>query len=521
MQITASQTLATATNATAPITVTPTVVPDSKTQTITAAESSPSTIVEISNTVAKEPASTYEKPVEIVQVRNTQDKTATALKISQQLSTNLSSISAKKTGFSVQTFFSQVGALSRETSDYKNEARVVRVAGSKANEKVAADFSTGAGKPQETVTLQIRTKDGDTIDIKVQRSTADTGDSLAFSFKVTGKLSEEEQTALEKLAGKLGEVADDFFRTGTSHLHGLKEFDKANLQDFHLEFSRPKADTYETMSYDFSVDEASQTQHLHAKDVDDYSVDITTNLQGLLGGATAASSNSMNAYLKIIRDTLNQYQPTMQEHSNTLSAQFIIDSFTSMVTPAESQFALPNPTLTEKAIDAFDSGLPDFNATINAPLLRKRANYLFPESMSLQLSQKTEIEKRDDGGVLVKQTNSFERHSTEIEGIVGSDKGDLKTGNFIYKTVNEKQQTSRILDLNKKNINNLITEHTSSTNNTEKTYNDFHLQDTKKDQHSERQLTQLIDDVKKYKGLRQQAFDSLNYISLSNDKLFF
>jgi hypothetical protein len=268
------------------------------------------------------------------------------------------------------------------------------------------------------------------------------------------------------------------------------------------------------------VDEAAQTQHLSAKDVDGYSVDITTNLYGLLGTASASSNNSMNAYLKIIRETLNDYQPMTQEHSNNLSTQFIIDSFTSMVAPGQSHLTPPNSTFMEKAIGAFDSGLPDFDATINAPLLRTRANYLFPESMNLQLIQKTDIEKRADGGLLVKQTNSFERSSSEIETIVGSEKGDFKTGNFVYKTTNEKQQTSRILDLNKNNIDNMITEHTSSINNTEKTYKNFHLEGTTKDQRNERQLTQLIDEIEKYKGSGHE-FNRLNYVSLSNDKLFF
>ena len=521
MQITASQTLATVATNNVLINVTPPVLPDNKAQPTTTAESSPATIVEISNSTTQGPALTYEPTVEIVQVRNTLDKNPTALKLNQQLSSDLTSFRTQKSSFSVQTFFSQIGALSRETAEYKNEARTFRVASSKANDKVAMDFSAGAGKPLETVTMQIRTKDGDTIDVQVQRSTAPGSDSLAFSFKVTGKLSKAEQDALEKLAGKLGEVADDFFRTGTTQLRGLKEFDKANLQDFHLEFSKPKTeDKYDVMTYDFSVDDTAQTQHLVAKDVDGYSVDITTNLQGLLGAAKAAPNNSINAYLKIIRDTLNEHQPLTQDHSNTFSTQFILDSFISMVTPNVAATTLADVAVTEKALAAFDTGLPDFTATINAPLMRKRSNYIFPESMSLKLSQQTEVEKRTDGGVLVKQVNSFERRSNEIEAIVGAEKGDLETGNFTYKTINEKQQTSRILDLNEKDINNMTIEHTSSTNNTEKTYINFHLQDTKKDQHSERKVAQLLDEIEKHKNLKQ-TFDSLNYISLTNNKLFF
>ena len=481
---------------------------------------SPASIVAISNaSVVKEPPSVYEPPVEVVKIRNTQDKGDAEKKISKLLSSNLSSLRTQKTIFSVQSLFGQIGALSRETTNYKNEARSFNASAIKAADTSALDFSIPGGKPAQGVTLRVTTKDGDTIDIQIQRTTRDNNDSLAFSFSVTGKLSTEEQDALEKLAGKLGEVADDFFRTGTTQLHGLKDFDQTSLRAFHIEFSKPKGEgLYSTMSYDFSIDDKTNTQHLTAKDADNYSVDITNDLKNILGGANAATNNSLQTYLKIIRDAMNEHQPLGEDHSNKLSIQFIIDSFNSMIgteRPIES-----GSSLAQKALTAFATGLPDFTATIKAPVLRKFKNLMLPESMALNLSQKTEIEHQKDGSALVKQTNSFEHLSSKIAGITGSDKGDLKTGNFKYKTIDEKQQIVRILDLNEKDINNLITERTSSTNNTEKTYNNFHLQDSSKDQHSERTLTQLTDEVNKHKYLKQ-AFDKLTYLSNSAKNLFF
>lgn len=486
---------------------------------------SPASIVTLSDTNAvAEPANVYEAPVEIIKTRNTQDKTDTEKNVSKLLTNNLTSIRAKKSIFSVQSLFSQVGALSRETTSYKNEARNFSASASKTADTNALDFSISGGKPAQGVTLRVTTKDGDTIDIQIQRTTRDNNDSLAFSFSVKGKLSTEEQDALEKLANKLGEVADDFFRTGTTQLHGLKDFDKTTLQGFHIDFSKPKVNNlYSTMSYDFSVDDKNNTQHLTAKDADNYSIDITNDLQNILGGTSATAKDSLQAYLKIIRDAMNEHQPLGEDHSNKFSLQFIIDSFTSMIDGEQPEES--STSLTQKAMTAFDTGLPDFNATIKAPVLKKFKNLMLPESMSLNLMQKTEIEYQKDGGKLIKQTNSFEHKSSKIAGILGSDKGDLDTGNFKYKTIDEKQQIVRILDLNEKGINNVITERTSSTNNTEKTYNSFHLVDSNKDQHSERTITQLVDEISPHKSLgesseRTSYFEKLAYVAKSAKNLF-
>ena len=140
--------------------------------------------------------------------------------------------------------------------------------------------------------------------------------------------------------------------------------------------------------------------------------------------------------------------------------------------------------------------------------------------MTLKLEQRTESEAQADGSLLIKQVNSFERQSRQIEGIEGSDKGDLTTGNFNYKTMHEKQQTSRILNLGQDGISNLITEYTSSIDATVESYRNFNLRDVQKDAHNDRQVKQLADEVSRHQQLKQ-VFDSLDYLEKSKKTLFF
>lgn len=496
-----------------------TVMPDFFTPT--SATNSPATLVSFSGT--KDAADIYEQPtlINVIQMSNTSDKGEVASLLSQKLAADTTTLRAYKSPLSASSLFNQVGALSRETSSYKNAAFSYQVANTKANEKLKLKFSDTNGTPQQTVTLRVHTKDGDTIDVKIQHSRGSNGDNLELSFDVKGKLSEAEQDALEKLANKLGQVADEFFRTGTTELHGLKEFDQANLKDFHIEFSKIKsADTYSTLSYDYSVDE--QTQHLRAKDSDGYSFDISADLQDLLGTANISFNQSLENYLSIIRKTLNEHNPLQQEHSNTSSMRFIIDGLTSMLSSTRVQTGLAESSTTEQALDAFDTGLPDFTAVINAPLFiyrNPKKELVIPENMTLRLAQHTETKTLANGDIIAQQINSFERQSQQIAGITGSEKGDIETGNFTHKTIHEKQETSRTLVIGQEEIENLINNHTESKDTSVETYFNFNPTDTKKEEQYKHAFTQLADEVSKYKELKQ-AFNRLHYVAESHKNLF-
>lgn len=482
------------------------VIPDASSNT------SPS--VSLTFTVPNKVPDTYDQPyVDVIQVRN-QDKGAAATRINQSLISDLGNIRSGKTTFSTSNIFSKIGSLSRETNDYSNQARGLRMASTKVNDKTALDFNSPAGRTNQTVKLSIKTKDGDIIDIKLQHNEGAL-ESLEFSFSVTGKLSKEEQEALDKLATKLGEVADEFFRNGNTQLRGLKEFDDAQLESFHIEFTRPKDDAYVTMNYDYRVD--NKARHLTANDIDGYSLDISSDLE-LMGNA-GKGIYSLQSYIQLISKVFNEHQPLKGSISNQPNIQFLIDAFTSMVDP---QGAKPAPFSTDSMnahVDNFTTGLPDFNASLTAPLFQDHTNFLFPEAQSVKLSQKTISEVTSNGRMLMKQTQSYERNRSAIEGIVGSNKGDLETGNFIFHRLHEKRETSRIMDMGIQGLSNLIIEHKNSREESFATYLNFHLQDSSTEKLEGRTLKQLAGEIQKHKD-QKQSFDPLHALNESSKKLF-
>src|SRR5690606_14880590 len=84
---------------------------------------------------------------------------------SQNLINELSSLQHQKIPFRASPFLNQLGALSRETNLYSNEARSYRVPGDIAAQAFNPDFTGYAGPKRESVDLTIRTKEGDTIRI--------------------------------------------------------------------------------------------------------------------------------------------------------------------------------------------------------------------------------------------------------------------------------------------------------------------------------------------------------------------
>lgn len=415
---------------------------------------------------------TYADAIEVFQVRKQIDQTEAQANFTKSLATELSKARTGKTAISTSQFFRQLGNLSRTTSDYQNEARSFKVSGNKTQDLGKLDFNADIGAILAQTNLSIRTRDGDSIDIHLEHRRGQNGESAEISFTVTGKLSKEEQDALEKLAQKLGEVADEFFRTGSTELHGLDEFDQTQFASFHLDMSKPKGDKLVTTGYDYSIDERGR--HLHATDADGYKVDINIALQNLTG---KANSVALQAYLDVIRDSLNRFQ------SPSANARFVRDGFASL-------FGNTTTTSTNRVTDAFTSGLPDFDASITAPIVRDIHLKTFPEFFDLKLAQQTRYDQFENHQ-LIKQTNSYELNSHRIKGLPGQEDGDLKHGNFIYENIHEQRETTRLLDMTR-DSSSIISEQRQEKDNSQKTYHQFGLVDEKKDSDSQYKVDRLI-----------------------------
>lgn len=133
----------------------------------------------------------------------------------QALLSSLNNSSQKKSPFSVSSVFSQIPALSRETSEYRNEARQFKVPAKMRAENLNPDFSTTKGAKAEGVSLNIRTKDGDTVLIQMNRIRyPDGSDGVEFSFVVDGSLSEREQEAVLANTGLSPQGSEAAFVSG-------------------------------------------------------------------------------------------------------------------------------------------------------------------------------------------------------------------------------------------------------------------------------------------------------------------
>jgi hypothetical protein len=443
------------------------------------ATTTPSTTVSLSK-----PASlpdTYAAALDIVQVRKPIDQTEAQATFTKSLATELSKARTGKTAISASQFFRQLGDLSRTTNDYQNEARSFKVAANKAPDIGKLDFNADKGSIVARTNLNLRTRDGDSIDVRLEHRRGQNGESVEVSFSVTGKLSKAEQDALAKLAQKLGDVADEFFRTGSSELRGLEEFDQDLFVGFHLDMSKPKGEKLVTSSYDYSIDDRGR--HLHATDADGYRIDIDVALQQSLPGK--ANSEALQAYLDVIRDSLNRFQ------SPSANARFVRDGFASLFGDAVA-------VSTNRIMDAFNTGLPDFNAAIRAPVIRDQHLEAFPEFLELKLSQQTRHEQIENHR-LIKQTNRYELNSQRLKGLPGKDDGDLRHGDFVFEKIQEQHENTRLLDMTRDTAS-VLSEVRHGKNNARKTYHQFSVEDQQNDNNSSFNIDRLVQQSDKDKS---------------------
>lgn len=423
---------------------------------VTPEPSKPSTIVTLGQMPELSP--TYE---ELVMVNLLRDKSPTGpagTAVSQALMQSFNQLNDQKTTFTPSNLLSKVGALSRETSVYRNEVRRFSVPQNIALDKFSPDFSKSVGTRAETVTLNIKTKEGDNIQIQVSRNTSGKDTSqLEFSFTVDGELSEQEQLALEKLATKLGEMGDEFFRAGSTELRGLKDIDTDVISHFSFSLQRfdPATNKYLEQKYEFNVDDVAQTQELVAVDVNNYKVEIKTGLQSI-AQENVLEHELLQQYLDLIRKSSDE------SHTPNASKRFMVDAFRSMfsgfiatgepgVEGAAEQTA--DAKTPEAALRAFDTGMPDFKATFRSPVVHNPGFYTQTSAMVLTIEQQTTAEKNGDE-LLVKQESRYELKNNHFGFAAAAAVGDLG-GNYTYTTDYEQGTTSRILSATNDEVNNL------------------------------------------------------------------
>src|SRR5690554_3212875 len=424
----------------------------------------------------------YEKPSALVNYLRDRGEAYTGkagARASQNLMNELSSLQHQKAPFRASPFLTQLGALSRETNLYSNEARSYRVPGDIAAQSFNPDFAGYAGPKRESVGLTIHTKEGDTIRITLEHRKGES-ESLAFSFEVTGELSEQEQAALDKLTAKLGDVADEFFRTGSAELRGLGDLDDEAIDSFNLSLSKPGGKDFVTLTYDYELDEATQTRRLHGEDSFGYQFEISANLNGLTNTASSIAHPSLEQYLELIRRAGDT------QGTESSSVRFMIDGLRSMLMPDSSRAA---PVAAQDSVEAllvgFDTGLPDFKASFYSPVFRNRGRPGQAAAMALTMGQKTRVEVKADQ-LLVQQESFYELHNSGWKSLTQGRSPSLETGNYIYFSEHESGKTTRTLDIKAGQVRDLIVEQEHQRKYSEVVFHDFVQVDERKENTGDR-----------------------------------
>lgn len=476
----------------------------------------PSSIVTLGRTF--EPPQTYIEPVIVHLLRDKSTAGPAATATSQALMQSFNQLSDKKIIFTPSNLLSKVGALSRETTEYRNEVRKFYVPYNTTVEKFEPNFSRISGTRGESVFLTIKTKEGDSIQIQFSRNTSGKETAqLNFSFTVDGELSEHEQNALEKLATKLGEMGDEFFRTDTAELRGLKDIDTESIHYFKLTLQRPDPDndTYVEHTYEFTIDEVAQTQHLIAEDVRGYQVDIKSQLQ-TLANEKVLETELLQQYLDLIRRSAEE-----SDTANT-SKRFMIDAFESLF----SEFiAYPNvdaelgedANAAESAVAAFDSGMPDFKAVFRSPVLHNPGFYSQAASMVLTLEQETRTEQNGDN-LLIKQESRYELSNSHFESFPKEYLHDLG-GNYTFTTEHEEGSVNRFLSMTNDRVNNLWIEQDISKEKQTSQFVNYKLVDQDNYSYDDRRVQEFAELLAKLQGNNQRSSVE-ELLHSSKDRLF-
>jgi hypothetical protein len=318
------------------------------------------------------------------------------------------------------------------------------------------------------MSLTIRTKEGDEIDFQIDRSIAleSNRDGMMrvaetrISFSISGDLNEEEREALAELASKLGLLADTYLSNKDASMSDLLDLDQDALSGFSFDIKGVESSNF---SAQYAEDDMAGTRSLSAN-LDDYTYELNTESGGLYLDPSLSDNEQYLAIRDLILDTAMDYEAGDSGVGKTSRdiARFFLDGMDALFLNADSvedgeedRASQGGGDISDKlhrnlgqeegVLETFASGLPDFDADFNTPLLRP--NEKAPgevSTMGLKLSQSTETAHATQDGQRVDQIEqSIEYQSRISQHIdVAPDGEDV---DYIYRTDRESGSLTRAL----------------------------------------------------------------------------
>lgn len=428
----------------------------------------------------------YERPaVSSIWMRQPADgKKVVSSLISQQLATQLEASSRVKTPFAVGMFFSHAAALSAETGSFANDARQTNMPAGADIKSWSPDFSRMPGKKTDGAVLTLQTRSGATVSMHITRHEGMEGKNLGFGFNVEGELTEAEQKALDKLANKLGSVADEFFRKGHAELQGLGDVDTEQLVSFDLKLTQLQGDKYVDLEYSWQQDVDNGTQRLTGKDVDGYAFDVTVNTGEWPATLGQAPASSIEPFLDIIRRSMDPLE------AESASTRFLVDGLRSLLSTTIE--LVDDAALADsRVVNNFLTGLPDFNAKFSSAISHNATNYSEKGFLDVTMGQTTRLEQQGDESV-VQQENFYNVSRGYWKAAPGLMYPDTSAGNYTYvnETVNE--SVVRTLAMNGDEVSSIIKQHSYEQDRLEQTYSDYKKVDEQRYEDGDSQLIDLL-----------------------------
>ncbi len=171
----------------------------------------------------------------------------------------------------------------------------------------------------------------------------------------------------------------------------------------------------------------------------------------------------------------------------------------------------------EKSLVAFDSGMPDFNASFRSPVFHNPGFYSQVAAMVLTLEQKTLIEQNGED-LLIKQESRYEFTNSHFESFPKEYLEHLG-GNYTYTTERETGNSSRILSMTNERVNNILIEQEFSRGKESSQFVNYELVDQDSYSYADRRAREYAELLTKLNSNKQQsAVDTL--LESSKDKLF-
>jgi uncharacterized protein YkvS len=420
---------------------------------------------------ASEPPPVYSKPhnyADFLLATEKQGNIASA--ISQQLSASVQP--SQVANFSPSQYLNRVGTLSAETSLYRNEARHMPLPSGASVEKFRPDFTAPIGQLKQSLTLTIRTKEGDEINVVMAHRKDANSDSVEFSFKVKGKLSEAEQQAIDVLAKKMGQLGDEFFSTGNLSLRGLTDIDTNALTEFHIDFGKDNGGKWVDANYDFAFNPETFEQSLSGTDTNGFNFIIDAKMKNLLGQLAHGNTAQLQQYLDKMEQSTNPMDmPSSSQlfFRDALFSALGVNVAPDQKTPIDTESDKPPAEL----FSMFDSGLPDFSANFHAPNNYKLYRAL-PLSMSLHMEQTTRAEKQSvvDGDQIkivweLHQQANVEFNSRQVDA---ASEEEFDKGNYSVKEAHQSLKNDRHMRIVDGVLDDVIEAKNGVDNSTEKVY---------------------------------------------------